>query len=301
MATTNRDRVGKTLEQVADGLGPWMIAQLEAKYGDTWPRDVIQAAGAAPKGSKQSTDDPAYLFWIFDKQWHLLFRAKVDFAEKRAVSALWDARTSWAHNNKFNDDQAERVMGEADLLLRAIGAVEQADAVDEMRRDLRRIRYEKDRKREANQVRKNLDVRVDSTGAPAWRDVIEPHDDVARGEFELAQFAADLRLVAQGKAGPEYGDPSQFFERTYLTRGLKYLLTQTAKRLNGRGGEPVQDLMTTFGGGKTHSQIAVYHAGSGTPVEQMAGMTEVLEAAGVKVGKTPSATAALAREILQSM
>ena len=282
MATTNRDRVGKTLEQVADGLGPWMIAQLEAKYGDTWPRDVIQAAGAAPKGSKQSTDDPAYLFWIFDKQWHLLFRAKVDFAEKRAVSALWDARTSWAHNNKFNDDQAERVMGEADLLLRAIGAVEQADAVDEMRRDLRRIRYEKDRKREANQVRKNLDVRVDSTGAPAWRDVIEPHDDVARGEFELAQFAADLRLVAQGKAGPEYGDPSQFFERTYLTRGLKYLLTQTAKRLNGRGGEPVQDLMTTFGGGKTHSQIAVYHAGSGTPVEQMAGMTEVLEAAGVK-------------------
>ncbi len=281
MATTNRDRVGRTLEQVADGLGPWMVQLLAAKHGDDWPAAVASAAGGPPKGNKQSVDDPAYLFWVFDKQWHGLFRDKVGFPEKRAVSALWDARTSWAHNNKFTDDQAERIMGEADLLLRAIGAVDQADDVDEMRRDLRRVRYEKDRKREANQVRRNLDVSIDSTGAPAWRDVIEPHDDVARGEFELAQFAADLRLVAQGKAGPEYGDPSQFFERTYLTRGLKYLLTQTAKRLNGRGGEPVQDLMTTFGGGKTHSQIAVYHAGSGSPVEQMAGMSEVLDAAGV--------------------
>lgn len=281
MATTNRDRVGRTLERVAEGLGPWMVEQLHAKYGEHWAQAVVAAAGAAPKGNKQHVGDPAYLFWVFKKQWHSLFKGPLGFPEERAVSTLWDARTEWAHNNKFSDDQTERIMGEADLLLRAIGAVEQADAVDEMRRDLRRIRYEKDRKREANQVRKNLAVTIDAAGAPAWRDVIEPHDDVARGEFELAQFAADLRLVAQGKAGPEYGDPTQFFERTYLTRGLRYLLTQTAKRLNGLGGEPVQDLMTTFGGGKTHSQIAVYHAGSGTPVEHLPGMAEVLEAAGV--------------------
>lgn len=36
-------------------------------------------------------------------------------------------------------------------------------------------------------------------GLRPWRDVIEPHDDVARGRFALAEFAADLHQVAFGE------------------------------------------------------------------------------------------------------
>jgi predicted AAA+ superfamily ATPase len=73
----------------------------------------------------------------------------------------------------------------------------------------------------------------------------------------------------------------QFFERTYITRGLKYLLAQTLQRLNGTGGEPVIDLMTTFGGGKTHSEIAVYHLAGGSAADSLLGVREVCDEVGV--------------------
>lgn len=58
-------------------------------------------------------------------------------------------------------------------------------------------------------------------------------------EFQLADFAADLRLVHEGKARVEYADPSEFFARTYMTDGLTDLLTQTVLRMHGLGGDPL--------------------------------------------------------------
>ncbi len=73
-----------------------------------------------------------------------------------------------------------------------------------------------------------------------------------------------------GARGPaEYADPVEFFRRTFLTGGLRQLLTQAVERLNGQGGSPVVDLQTSFGGGKTHSMIALYHLCSGTPLDRM--------------------------------
>lgn len=277
MALTNKERVGRVLDLVAEGLGPWMIGLLEAKYGQDWADQVGRTAGLTGRDATPNETDPAYLFWVFDKQWHGLFRDHASFEEKRAVSVLWDARKEWAHGPKISSERTERVLMDGEQLLRSIGAVKQADAVDEMRRDFRRIMFEEDQKRLQRATEKSLSVQVDSIGLPAWRDVVEPHDDVARGSFQLAQFAADLRQVHQGVAGPEYGDPTEFFGRTYLTRGLRYLLEQAAQRLNGVGGEPVIDLMTTFGGGKTHSLLAVYHAASGIPADKLLGMREVLD------------------------
>lgn len=218
---------------------------------------------------------------MFDKQWHGLFRDQLSFEDKRAVSALWDARKEWAHGERISSERTEHVLMDAEHILRSIGAVQQADKADEMRREFRRLMFEEDQKKLQRAQEKALSVQVDSSGLPAWRDVVEPHDDVARGTFELAQFAADLRQVHQGVAGPEYGDPVEFFGRTYLTRGLRYLLEQAIRRLSGGGGEPVIDLMTTFGGGKTHSLLAVYHAAAGMPAEKLPGMRELLDGIGV--------------------
>lgn len=280
-ALTNKERVGRALDLVAEGLGPWMITQLHGKYGDGWATEVGRTAGLTGRDATPNQSDPAYLFWVFDKQWHGLFKDQLSFEDKRAVSALWDARKEWAHGERISSERTERVLMDSEHILRSIGAVQQADKADEMRREFRRLMFEEDQKRLQRAQEKALSVQVDSTGLPAWRDVVEPHDDVARGTFELAQFAADLRQVHQGVAGPEYGDPVEFFGRTYLTRGLRYLLEQAIRRLSGGGGEPVIDLMTTFGGGKTHSLLAVYHAAAGMSAEKLPGMRELLDGIGV--------------------
>ena len=278
---TNKERVGRVLDLVAEGLGPWMVDRLTRKYGETWQVQVRAAAGAPPRDFTDKVEDPSYLFWAFDKQWVLLFKEHASHEDKRCVSALWDARKEWAHAGRFSDEQTERILSDGEHLLRSIGAVAEADQVEEMRRDLRRIRFEKDQKRFIASAEKGLTVQLEASGLPAWRDVVEPHDDVAQGTFQLAQFAADLRQVHQGIARPEYGDPVQFYERTYITRGLKYLLSQTLQRLNGIGGEPVIDLMTTFGGGKTHSEIAVYHLAGGATADSLLGVREVCDEVGV--------------------
>src|SRR5699024_4482062 len=95
-----------------------------------------------------------------------------------------------------------------------------------------------------------------------WHEVLKPHPDVSSGRFKESEFAANLWSVANraGDAGPEYTDPVQFFRRTYLTEGLTDLLRQSAGRISGSGnGAPVINLQTTFGGGKTHSMLAVWH------------------------------------------
>jgi len=51
-------------------------------------------------------------------------------------------------------------------------------------------------------------------------------------------------------------------------------------RLNGKGGDPVVELQTNFGGGKTHSILALYHLLSGTPATDLPGIEDLLKQAG---------------------
>lgn len=95
-----------------------------------------------------------------------------------------------------------------------------------------------------------------------WREVAIPHSDVLKGTFLQSEFAADISAVHSGKAPVEYQDAKAFFERTYITEGMRLLLTQVAQRLSGKGGEPVIQLQTAFGGGKTHTMLAVLHLAS---------------------------------------
>lgn len=95
---------------------------------------------------------------------------------------------------------------------------------------------------------------------PAWRDVIRPNEDVIAGTFRKSEFAADLQEVYEGRAKTaEYGEAVLFFNHTYITPGLRGLIVNTLRRLYGKGGEPVIQMKTGFGGGKTHSLIALYH------------------------------------------
>src|ERR1022692_847020 len=115
-----------------------------------------------------------------------------------------------------------------------------------------------------------------------WREVIVPHPDVLNGTFQQSEFAADLTAVRTGRATPEYGDAKSFYERTFITEGMGKLLTQVAQRLNGKGGEPVIQLQTAFGGGKTHTLLAVYHLASRKcPLKDLTGIPDLLDHAGM--------------------
>lgn len=115
-----------------------------------------------------------------------------------------------------------------------------------------------------------------------WREIIVPHQDVLNGTFQQSEFAADLTAVRTGRATPEYGDAQAFYARTFITEGMGKLLTQVSQRLNGKGGEPVIQLQTAFGGGKTHTLLAVYHLASRQcALGDLAGISALLDHAGL--------------------
>ena len=99
-----------------------------------------------------------------------------------------------------------------------------------------------------------------NTDLKPWREVIRPNQDIAQGSYQQAEFMAELQQVHDGRAdNTQYGNPVSFFEHTYITPGIRALLVNSLKRLNGFGGDPVIQTKTGFGGGKTHSLIALYH------------------------------------------
>src|SRR5262245_29883520 len=97
-----------------------------------------------------------------------------------------------------------------------------------------------------------------------WVDVVRPHEDILSGDLEMAVFAADLgSVVSNDRSVREvYRDPSAFFRATYLTSSMRSLLDDVLGALSGAGGDRVLQLRTPFGGGKTHSLLALYHVAS---------------------------------------
>lgn len=86
-----------------------------------------------------------------------------------------------------------------------------------------------------------------------------PHKDILNNKLSMEVFAANLWEVFKKRAPEEYQDAEVFFKKTYETQGLKNIINITQKRLRGEGGDPVIQLQTPFGGGKTHTLIALYH------------------------------------------
>ena len=125
-----------------------------------------------------------------------------------------------------------------------------------------------------------------------WREIATPHKDVLEGTFKQSEFAADITQVANGTATAEYQDAEMFFSRTYITEGMRLLLISVAQRLAGLGGDPVIQLQTAFGGGKTHTLLAVYHLASRkVATDKLTGIPPVLDEAGIQ--SLPSANVAV--------
>jgi hypothetical protein len=106
---------------------------------------------------------------------------------------------------------------------------------------------------------------------------------VASGRYQPAEFAADHWQVYRGEGSDEYKHPTEFYRRTFIAVGLKRLLIQALLRLNGNGGDPVAELQTNFGGGKTHSILALYRLFTGKPSSELPGVEELVKETGVPI------------------
>jgi predicted AAA+ superfamily ATPase len=94
-----------------------------------------------------------------------------------------------------------------------------------------------------------------------WYAVAIPHEDMRAGRLEEAVFAANVWAVVQGTAPAVDLDPEQVFRKTDMTAGLATVLKRVATALqgDGEGGDRIISLQTAFGGGKTHTLVALWH------------------------------------------
>ncbi|MBD2143233.1 ATP-binding protein [Anabaena sp. FACHB-1250] len=94
---------------------------------------------------------------------------------------------------------------------------------------------------------------------PAWWNIATPTKEICDGTFNESSFAVDIAEVVKGTAPQEYLDPRLFFAKTYLTSGLQKLICNVLSCITNSTGDKVIQLQTPFGGGKTHSLLAIYH------------------------------------------
>ncbi|MXY51727.1 MAG: ATP-binding protein, partial [Gammaproteobacteria bacterium] len=93
-----------------------------------------------------------------------------------------------------------------------------------------------------------------------WHQLAHLKDELRTGELTLAEFAADLHEVALARGRHAiYEDPQRFFSLTYPTLPLRDLVKDVAERLAGKSNKAVRQLELTYGGGKTHTLITLYH------------------------------------------
>lgn len=280
MALSNADRVGRALEQLNAGLRPFLDREMGAVYGASWESQARQSLSGPAFDTKHGINwDTAAILTVMGSEWNSVFKKSLGQAERSLVSELRETRNRWAHQATFSTDDVYRALDSMQRLLAAVSAPEAAE-LDRQKQEVLRVKFDEQAKREKKKAAGAALEGAPAAGLRPWREIVTPHADVAGGHYQQAEFAADLGQVHRGEASGEYGDPRQFFQRTFLTDGLKTLLAGALRRLTGMGGDPVVKLQTNFGGGKTHSMLALYHLLSGTPAAELPGIEPVLEAAG---------------------
>lgn len=294
----NIELVQKGFRVLHPMMAAYIAQEMSREYKEGWWQQVLtslsdQAWDLPSSGSwselVDSLDIPNCLRLI-DRQWGALFRKLLDRDRRAWANELMGVRNKVAHAGAqdMKKDDAERAL---DTMARLCSDFDLQGA-EEIRTILRELRYGTSlgstAVTEANTkpVKAKSDAavltRMSGSKLPSWREIIEPHPDVAQGRYLNAEFAADLSQVARGEGAYEYRDPVEFFARTYVTEGMKGLLIQALKRFKQLDGEPVLQLKTAFGGGKTHSLLALYHMSrGGVPLDKIPNLKAVMDEAGI--------------------
>jgi len=289
-------RIQDGLFHLTRGLTPFVSTRMKGIHGDRWLHYASRSQGSEPNSA---LDAYGLVKTIIDR-WREVFDEAFPRNEKHRVrnfvSTALEARNATSHLSiPLQDDEAIRYLDAMHQLLRAVKAP--AAEVAELKK-----LYDAQRHTgipapsPASQVpaapKLDLPMAVDEPGVTSkrlkpWIEVALPHPDVLANRFKEAEFAADLFAVDAGHATEDYGTPESFFRITFLTEGLRRVLSSSLQRLAGNGGDPVIGLQTAFGGGKTHTMLAVYHLAKSTELDQLEGVGSLFKSAGLAGWKRP--------------
>ena len=272
----NADALHKGLAIYRDQMSEFVTRVLRQKQGSRLEQTV---ANSLADRQKQAFEDKlrenggdvplsieiGYIPNLIERNWSELFQHQFAKANtiRNILRTVRDIRNDLSHDTSGQDVPAE--MAEANLYyiseaLTRINRPEQAQEVLDIRSQIRGPAPVEPSQMELSPSVSDQESEHRNGHPPkSWRDVIRPKEDVAEGSFLEADFAADIQEVILGTAPAMYGDPLEFFRCTYITDGMRDLLVTATKRINGKGGNPIIQTKTGFGGGKTHSLIALYH------------------------------------------
>ena len=298
MAMTNHDRVGKALGLLRGGLGPFVEREIQsAIQGQQLGQEALRSYRNDPmiRDKRILEWDVASILKLMWDNWNDVFRDPLGPAERSFVGELRGCRNRWAHQEAFSSDDAYRALDTVTRMLTSVSA-SQASDVEKLKMELLRVRFD-EQARGARRRSASLAFGESSGNLKPWRDIVTPHQDVSSGQFLQAEFAADLWQVHSGEGAPEYVDPVEFFRRTFLTDSLKRMLVGAVMRLSGVGGDPVVHLQTNFGGGKTHSMLALHHLFSGAMPGELEGVEALLQEADAKTIPSVSRVALVGTKI----
>lgn len=260
MTVSYKERISRGLDSFAVGMWPVINDAMTRRspMGGNWTESY--------PGENLQTDASAQIGVILDNRAQI-FRYVLSREEFSWLHEVRDWRNNISHGGQIGHADAFRALDTIERVLTR-HAAEQAQQVLTMKENLLTEKAHDQARRAKPKAEELFSGEV--AGLKPWREVMQPHPDVAAGRFSAAEFAADLFMVHHGQGSHEYTDPVAFFQRTYLTEGLAKLLRQSVRRINGdKGSPPVVDLQTTFGGGKTHSMISIYHLFAGVPTKDL--------------------------------
>jgi hypothetical protein len=264
MAAPNYARVSEGFKLFRDATLGFIVAELKRAHGDLhwWEQGVAkhfkkedldhlkelfekrgQKLSVLPIRASELHEmlDISHFRPIIEGNWKEVFETTL--RDRKALAWLQeviDARNVWAHppSGDIKAADANRLL---DTCARIAALFDEATS--------RRLEELRDAK--APEARPER--------LPYWWEIAKPHRDFQQANFDESLFAVDLGYVAQGVGAKEYVEPEAFFRRTYPTRGIRELIKNTLERVRGRAGDPVVQVQTPFGGGKTHVLVALYH------------------------------------------
>lgn len=281
---TNFARVSEAMHLLGQYLAPFVERELKRTGAGWWTNLVLPnvsdlARRKLPARPKQGTSDNltgldvADLLSLLAKNFRVAFLGTLPPEARNYVEELRSTRNQWAHKPAGADlekQRADRAIQTAALLLEGVdrsaaatvramlaqGAAEAVAANGESSGTSTAPKSEP-----PVTAGPGPEASFSDAGLRAWREVAVPRQDVRTGVLTQGQFAADLHEVFRQnpEVGREYLDAREFFERTYVTAGLRDFLKTALRRLTGQGGDAVVQLKTGFGGGKTHTMLALYH------------------------------------------
>ena len=182
---TTRDRIGRALDVLGQGLMPFVKRECMAHYGVNWFEQASANLRDYQLPNKQNSDDhwdiQALLLVMWD-QWNIVFRNVLGQSERNLVSELRTVRNRWAHQEPFTLEEAYRALDSCRLLLNAVSAGELTAQIDTERKA---VLAEMSAGQATNGATRQA-MLIPLEGQPTanlrpWREIVEPHPDVASG------------------------------------------------------------------------------------------------------------------------